>query len=101
MNNPSSKGRTNSYFDSSERDKDTDFTEVLGIEEELGDLKKKLGENMTENQKEFHKKSKVLMEYRTNLFMSHMKSINEIGYVDLNVYILYNSIFIEKFNEFL
>jgi hypothetical protein len=85
MSAPSSSAKANSYFDNANRDKDVDFTEVLNLKEEFDALKKDMGENMSESQADFHKKQKVLSKYRFNLLLSYFETINECGYIELNV----------------
>jgi len=85
MNKPSNIAKTNAYFDNSERNQNEDFTEVLNMKEELEALKKDLGENMTETQVDFQKKINQIMRFRYDMLLSYFESINEKGYIELNV----------------
>ena len=90
MKAPSTKAITNSYFENSNRDKDADFTEVLNLKEEFEALKNDLGDNMTDTQADFQKKINTILKFRFNLLVSYFQSINEKGYIELNVsYIIY------------
>ena len=88
MNKPSNFAKADAYFDNSERDKNEDFTEVLNMKEELEALKKDMGENMTETQVDFQKKINQLIRFRNNMLLSYFESINEKGYIELNVRII-------------
>jgi len=90
MKAPSSKAKTNSYFDNPSREKDVDFTEVLNLKEEFEALKNDLGDNMTETQADFQKKINTILKFRFNLLISYFQTINEKGYIELNVNYIIN-----------
>lgn len=85
MTAPTGSAKANSYFDNANRDKDVDFTEVLNMKEEFEALKKDLGENMNETQADFQRKQNALTKYRFNLLLAYFHTINENGYIELNV----------------
>jgi len=76
---------SNSYFESSQHNRDTDFTEVLDFESVYDNIKNDVNEKVSDTQLDFNKKIEIMLEYRRELFVNHMKIIHEKSFVDLNV----------------
>jgi hypothetical protein len=85
--NTSKHSRTDSYFDNPDRKKDTDFTEVLNLQETYEDLMKQNEENPSDTQIDITKKASMIFEYRRKVFFDHLAAVNQKSYIDLNVII--------------
>ncbi len=77
--------RTNSYFDNPDRKKETDFTEVLNLEESYQQIVKDTEINPSDTQVEFQKKTAMILEYRRKVFLDHLEVSNRRSYIELNV----------------
>lgn len=83
--NKTDHSRTNSYFDNPDRKKETDFTEVLNLEESYEEIVKETEMNPSDTQVEFQKKAAMIMEYRKKVFYDHLEISNQRCYIELNV----------------
>jgi hypothetical protein len=77
--------RTNSYFENPDRKKETDFTEVLNLEESYQEIVKETEMNPSDTQIEFQKKASVILDYRRKVFYDHLEVTNQRSYIELNV----------------
>jgi hypothetical protein len=73
------------YFQNEERDKNTDFTEVLGMKEVLNTMNEELEKNPDSTMIEYNKKIEHMLNYRREFFLQHLANALSLSYVDLNV----------------
>lgn len=85
MNKPKADGKSNAYFENPERKKETDFTEILNMNETYDELVKEANDNPSDQMLDINKKFEIMLEYRRNLFLHDLEIANQRSYIDLNV----------------
>jgi hypothetical protein len=101
MTKPTPKA-TEAYFENPDRKTDTDFVEVMNMDETYSDLMKEADQNPSDAKIDLNKKMEIMLEYRRKLFLDDLEKANQRSYIELNVYYLFFIFFNkEKFNEFL
>jgi hypothetical protein len=71
-----------------QRDPNKDITEVLGFKEHLEELERTVQESSTETQRNLVNKMNIMINYRHNAFIEHLRRVYEKSYSDLNVIII-------------
>jgi hypothetical protein len=74
------------YFNNDERDKNTDFTEVLGMSDTLKTMNEEFEKNPDATMINFNKKIEHMLEYRRNFYYQDIANALSLSYVDLNVF---------------
>ena len=88
MNKKTAKGASENYFENTERDKNTDFTEVLNLKETIGQMNEEIEKNPSDTMMEYNKKIALMMEYRKQYFIKDLDETFSESYIELNVSVL-------------